>query len=190
MAASALPQPGEQRPGALTYGVALVLGGSDKDSGAEQAGSNIPVYVRTADGTVWKGRAALDGAKRVRILFDQALVDGRVQAIQADAYGIDGYPGVPAQVSTQAPTLAADILNGFSKGALAFGQAYLTRSQQTVNSNGSVTTTQQTQPNFWVATGSSILNEAVKFPNSQGGLVAVAQVKPGTPIQVVVRGTQ
>ncbi|ADY27613.1 hypothetical protein Deipr_2496 (plasmid) [Deinococcus proteolyticus MRP] len=182
---AALPKAGEQRPGALSYGVALVVAGNQGSGSA--AGGQIPVYVRTADGVVWKGTASLDGAKRVQIMFDQALIQGEVHSIAADAYGRDGYPGIPANISTKAPTLAADILNGFGKGALAFGQAYLNGTQKTQTIGGTTTTTQETRPNFWVAAGSGVLTDAVRFPNTQGGLVAVAEIKPGTPISVVVR---
>ena len=166
----------------LLQGVAVADGETKK----------IPVYAQTQDGAVWRGWPTLDAEKRVQVNFDSVWKDGKAYTLSADAFGGDGYPGVPSSVKPVSPELVSNILSGFAQGVQSFVQSRLTQttvSTQQVGLNSVTQTSPTNTPNFWVSSVGGIVGNAFKAPQNQGGaLINVARAAPGAVINIVVRG--
>lgn len=138
--------------------------------------------------SVWQGEASLNPAKRVEVRLISVSIGGQNQAVSATVYGLEGnrrVPGLSAQFQDQAPALAADAVRAALRGVSRFVDLG-NQGGSTVVSGG-VVVNQPSAPDLLKNVAGS-LADLLALPPAEKGLVRVAWVGQGTPVQILVLG--
>lgn len=149
-------------------------------------GSESPVILEGADGSLWVGKATLGPLARVNIDLDTLYVGGSSYRVRAQAYDQDRQIGLVANVQEQSPSLAQDVLRA---SAAALGQYVDLLSKQTSTTQlpgGGVAQSQQAPPLEAVVLGN--IGRLFALPSDRKSLVRVGQVEAGKLVQVMVMG--
>lgn len=149
-------------------------------------GSESPVILEGADGSLWVGKATLGPLARVNIDLDTLYVGGSSYRVRAQAYDQDRQIGLVANIQEQSPSLAQDVLRA---SAAALGQYVDLLSKQTSTTQlpgGGVAQSQQAPPLEAVVLGN--IGRLFALPSDRKSLVRVGQVEAGKVVQVMVMG--
>jgi hypothetical protein len=133
---------------------------------------------------VWIGQAFLGPDRRIWASFTQATVDGKTYSVTGQALdGVELRPGLPAQISDEAPALVSDLL----RGAIgAFGDvvgAQLGSRTTTTSPSGLSQSTSNVPPltDFFLGRLSGLFS----IPNDTKALVRVARVPVDSPLTIL-----
>ncbi len=149
-------------------------------------GSESPVVLEGADGSIWVGKARLGPLARVMVELDTLYLGGKSYRVRAHAYDQDRQLGLVAKVEEQSPSLAQDVLRA---SAAALGQYVDLLSKQTQVTQlpgGGIAQSQTAPPLEMVILGS--VGRLFALPEDRKSLVRVAQVEAGKVVQILVMG--
>jgi hypothetical protein len=139
---------------------------------------NPPCGKDTCPSIVWIGQALLGPDRRVWASFTQATVDGKLYSVAGQALEpTELRPGLPAQISDEAPSLISDLLRGAIGSFSDFLGAQL--GARNTSTSGGVTTQTQTVPglqNFFLGRLAGLFS----IPSDTKALVRVARVPVDT----------
>lgn len=135
----------------------------------------------------WLGQATYAGGHRVQIRIFGALLARQSYPVQAIAMGTDLMAGVPASVSTQTPTVAAQIITAAIAASTDYLRMLGEQHQVTISSEW-VTVTQSSTPDF-LAHLLSRITEAIFTPNRTAN-VEVAEIAPMTELRILILAAQ
>lgn len=174
---AAAPSATPYQPGVI---VPLIL-----DTGvAVYPSSKHPIWAHAADGSIWRGEAALnDQADRILLTFTTVLSGGKASTLNAYAEGADG-PGVGGRVHPTARNAAQTAINALLGATSNFVQSQTTQTT-TYTAGGLVMQSTQPQPNFWLALGGG-LAKAFTVPQTQSAVVPFGQMRAGESVNVRV----
>lgn len=150
---------------------------------AAYPGSSHPVWAKAADGSIWRGEAALNAAaNRILLTFDSVMVQGKAFPVTAYAESPDGV-GIGSRIRPSAPDAARAAVNGLLGGIKTFAESQAARTT-TYSSSGLVTQSERPQ-NFWLAVGGSIAS-AFTVPQTQASVVPLGQMRAGEALTIRV----
>lgn len=165
------PPPGTILNGELVLGVTLVEGGT------------VPAVVKDENGQLWLGRASVNAARRVEITFDRVSFESQVAAASGVAYSTDGFPGVPAAVFEEAPSIAADLLRGAMGGVAEYARNAARQNRVRRDQSGTVIET--ILPDIGTFVGGAVA-DLFAVRTGEKALVRVVQVQPATKVRIFV----
>lgn len=169
VAAMVLPSAGSLLEGELVLGIVLV------------EGSSGPVVARDSQGGLWLGRATLDRARRVQVVFDRWAQGEQIVPRAARAYS-QGLPGLPAQIRDETPALAADLLRGALAGVAQYARVAAQQTRWRREGGGVVETV---LPDLGTVVAGAIAELFAVQPGEKA-LVRLAMVPAATPVQIMV----
>jgi len=150
---------------------------------ATSNGQKLPVYAQTEDGTTWLGQVSLSDTKRVEIEFTLALLKNGTQIpVTAQAFNLDGSPGIKAQYKDIAPTLANDLIRGAVGGVRDYVEAKIQATTTTNTSNSQ--TVQRQAPSIWESVAGSAAS-VFQLPPTTQTFVTVAELRAGSAFVIV-----
>jgi hypothetical protein len=133
---------------------------------------------------VWIGQALLGPDRRIWASFAQATVDGKTYSVSGQALDrVELRPGLPAQITDEAPALVSDLLRG-SIGALGDVLGAQLGSKTTTVSPSGVSQSSSNVPsltNFFLGRLSGLFS----IPNDTKALVRVARVPMDSPLTIL-----
>ncbi len=142
----------------------------------------------TCPPVTWLGQATYPGGGRIQAQFTAAIVEGRMHAIRAQAFGVDMIAGIPAQISTKTPALAAQLVGAAFAAAGDYLNA-VSQQQHLTITNGWLTVAHNGAPDFW----SHLLGRVAGmfgFQPGGPGTVQVAEAGPNTELRLLIIATE